>query len=138
MRYFYLFILFFCFNSFGIFNLKTKEEQEPNINSKKWVFLAQKCHSCVELLVDLEIICNGKKPSPEKVGFLVSGSNPTAMLTKLESFKEAYEMFAGSPNEFHQNYKVMASPSLKSGDKLISGKTAILKFLRKDQDFCSK
>ena len=94
---FCFFPLFFAFYSFGIFNLKTAEEQEPNISSKKWVVVTQKCHSCSELLIDLKTFCGGNKPSPQKMGFLISGSNQKAMLEKLRDFKTDYEIFAGSP-----------------------------------------
>jgi len=133
----FVFFLLFFFSSFGIFNLKTGEEQEPQIDSKKWVILAQKCHSCFELLVELETFCKGAKPSPKKVGFLISGSNTEAMLNKLKNFKEDYEMFAGSPGELYQHYNVRASHSLRSEKKLLSWKSSILKFLKEDKTFCS-
>jgi len=101
------------------------------------VIVAQNCHSCFELLVDLKTFCKNRKPSPEKIGFLVSGSNQKAMLKKLKDFKQEYEIFAGSPNEFYQHYNVVSSPSLKTDGELISGKNAILKHLKKDQIFCS-
>ena len=59
------------------------------------------------------------------------------MLNKLKDFKADYEIFAGSPGEFYQHYQITASPSLKSGKTLISGKTAILKLLKKDTKICS-
>ena len=100
--------------------------------------LAQKCHSCSELLIDLKTFCGGNKPSPQKMGFLISGSNQKAMLKKLKDFKTDYEIFSGSPGELYQHYNVSSSPSLKSGKKLVFGKPAILKFLKKDRNFCSK
>lgn len=138
MKLFCYFVLaLFSFSSFSLFNLKTGEEQEPDINSKKWVIVAQNCHSCFELLADLKIFCKNRKPSPEKMGFLVSGSSQKAMLKKLKDFKQEYEIFAGSPNELYQHYNVVSSPSLKIDGGLISGKNAVLKHLKEDQDFCS-
>jgi len=113
------------------------EEQEPNLSSKAWVIVAEKCHSCLELLIELKTFCEGKKASPEKMGFLISGSNKKAMLEKLKDYKEDYEIFAGSPGELYQHYKVSNSSSLKSGKKLIFGKKTILKFLKEDKKFCS-
>ena len=99
---------------------------------------AQDCHSCAELLLELKTFCSGKKaPSPEKIGFFVSGSKREDMLKKLKDFKENYEIYGGSSGELYQHYKVKSSPSLKSGKTLLSGKEAILEFLKKDKNLCS-
>ncbi|MBC6415179.1 MAG: hypothetical protein GDA46_02150 [Bdellovibrionales bacterium] len=129
--------LIFSFNSFGIFNLKTKEEQKPDIQSKKWLFLSQSCHSCSELLLELKSFCKGKKPSPAQIGFFISGSQIKAMLKKVKDFEKEYEVFSGAPSEFYKHYQVSSSPSLKTSKKTIAGKKAILRFLQKDKEICS-
>jgi len=113
------------------------EEQKPKTSSKSWVVVAEGCHSCQEILVKLKTFCKGKKASPEKMGFLISGSNKEAMLKKLEDYKSGYEIFAGSPGELYQYYKVSSSPALISGTQLVSGKKAILKHLKNHNSFCS-
>ena len=144
MKWLLVLFLFSCsFPAFGIFNLKTGQEQEPkNLSSKKWIMLAQGCHSCVDLLLKLKTFCKGKDsegkaPSHDKIGFFVSGSERTTMLTKLKDFTEKYEIYGASAGELYQHYQVMNSPSLKSGKTLLSGKEAILEFLKKDKNFCS-
>ena len=133
MFYFLMFV--FCLPSFAIFNLKTSVESKPLLGQKKWIAVAQGCHSCDELLKDLEAFCKGKKPSPQKLAFLITGSSVKKMKEKLKSFKD-YEWYSGSPNELYENYKIMGSPTLKTPKKGIVGKKAILKFLKKSSNFC--
>lgn len=130
-------VIFFSSYSLGIFNLKTKKEGQPNFSGKHWVSVTEACHSCSELLIELKSFCNNKKPPNSRLGFLISGSTIQSMLEKLKDYKQDYEIFSGSPNEFYESYQIMASPSLKTSSKVISGKTAILNFLKKDQSFCS-
>ena len=139
---FFLFlpILLFPFPGKAIYNLKSNKGGTPeNIEAKHWLLVAQGCHSCLEVLSELTKICSNKKPSPSKIGFFATGSDPSALLKKLEDFKESYEIFSGSPNEFYQTYNMMGSPSLKIKDKkkVIVGKKKLLDFLKKDSDFCS-
>ena len=137
---FILFMSFFCFSfpSSAIYNLKTNKEAQPKIGAKHWILVAQGCHSCSELLKDLKTFCKGKKPSSAQVGFFVTGSSSSVMLKKLKDFKEDYEIFSGSPNEFYESYKVMGSPSLKAkNNKVVLGKGPVLQFLKKDDQFCS-
>ena len=135
----FLIVIFFTFsfNSFGIFNMKDNKEEKPDIKSKKWLILSQNCHTCSELLVDLKSLCGGKKPPPQQLGFLISGSSPQAMLDKIKNFKDGYELFSGSPNEFYEHYTVISTPSLINVKKVIAGKSAILKFLKNDKKICS-
>ena len=138
LRLFLIVVFFtFSFNSFGIFNMKSNKEEKPDIKIKKWLILSQNCYTCSELLVELKSFCGGKKPSPEQLGFLISGSNLQAMLDKVKDFKGKYDLFSGSPNEFYEHYKVISTPSLKTSKKVIAGKTAILKFLKNDKKICS-
>ena len=137
---FVFFMSFFCFSfsSSAIYNLKTNKEAQPKIGGKHWILVAQGCHSCSELLKELKTFCKGKKPSSSQLGFLVTGSSSSAMLKKLQDFKKDYEIFSGSPNEFYESYKVMGSPSLKAkNNKVVLGKDSILRFLKKDSQFCS-
>ena len=141
IRYIFL-VSLFCFPFFGgaIYNLKTNKAGQPQKFEKKhWLLVSQGCHSCAELLLKLESICSGKKPSIDKIGFFTTGRSPEALLKKLESFKVGYEIFAGSPNEFYETYQILGSPSLKlkGGQKVVAGKDPILKFLKKDSSFCS-
>ena len=130
--------LFFAYSSSAVYNFKTNEEATPNINSKNWILVAQGCHSCSELLNSLKTFCSGKKPKPSNLGFFVTGSSPSAMSKKLVDYKANYEIFSGSPNEFYQSYKIMGSPSLRAKNKkIIVGKDKILKYLKKDAQFCS-
>ena len=134
----FLSFLCFTFSSSAIYNLKTNKEVQPKIDSKNWILVAQGCHSCSELLNSLKIFCKGKKPSPSQVGFLITGSNTSSMFKKLKDFKESYEIFSGSPNEFYESYQLMGSPSLKvKNKKIVMGKDKILQFLKKDTQFCS-
>ena len=131
-------LLFFSFSSGAIYNLKKNTESQPKTGTKNWILVAQGCHSCTELLTELKSFCKGKKPKPSQVGFFVTGSSSSAMLKKLENFKEDYEIFSGSPNEFYESYQLMGSPSLKTKSKKnILGKNKILSFLKKDSQFCS-
>ena len=128
------------FSSGAIYNLKTNKEGQPKEAEKKyWLLVAQGCHSCSEVLKELTTFCAGKKPSASKIGFFATGRSPKALLKKLEAFKTGYEIFSGSPNEFYEAYKIQASPSLKikGKKKAVAGKSPILKFLKKDSDFCS-
>ena len=130
--------LFVSFSSQAIYDLKTNKEAQPKTGGKNWILVAQGCHSCSELLSSLKTFCKGKKPSPSKLGFFVTGSSATAMFKKLKDFKEDYEIFSGSPNEFYESYKLMGTPSLKAENKkALVGKDKILQFLKKDSQFCS-
>ena len=135
----FVFVLsFFSFSSVAIYNLKTNKETQPKVNGKNWILVAQGCHSCSELLTALTTFCKGKKPNPAQIGFFVTGSSLPAMFEKLKDFKESYEIFSGSPNEFYESYKLMGSPSLRSkNEKIIVGKNSILQYLKKDSQFCS-
>jgi len=139
MRFFGLFcFLFFSFQSFSIYNLKTNKGAQPkDVNKKYWLLVAQGCHSCSEVLKNLTTFCSGKKPSPSRVGFFATGSQPSRLLKKLDDFKADYEIFSGSPNEFYETYNISGSPSLKAKNKTILGKNKILKFLKKDSHFCT-
>lgn len=140
-RYLFVFpFLFFSFYSGAIYNLKTNKEGLPKkAENKHWLLVAQGCHSCSEVLTELKKFCSGKKPSSSKIGFFATGNSVPAMLKKLEDFKADYEIFSGSPNEFYETYKLQASPGLKikNKEKAVFGKNKILKFLKKDSDFCS-
>ena len=130
----------FCivFSSSALYNFKTNEEAVPKVNSKNWILVAQGCHSCSELLSSLKTFCSGKKPDSSKLGFFITGSSPPAMFKKLADFKKNYEIFSGSPNEFYAAYQLMGSPSLRAKNKkIIVGKDKILKYLKKDSQFCS-
>ena len=132
--------LLFSFVSGAIYNLKTNKGGLPeNAESKYWLLVSQGCHTCSELLTELKTICAGKRPSSSKIGFFAVGANTSVLLKKLEDFKEDYEIFSGSPNEFYETYKLLGSPSLKikNTKKTVVGKEKILAFLRKDSDFCS-
>ena len=132
--------LVFSFFSGAIYNLKTNKGGLPEAaDSKYWLLVSQGCHSCSELLTELGKFCSGKKPSSSKIGFFVIGANTSALLKKLEDFKEGYEIFSGSPNEFYETYKLLGSPSLKikNKEKTVTGKDKILAFLKRDSDFCS-
>lgn len=134
------FLLFFSVPGFTIYNLKTNTGGLPKkAGGKHWLLVAQGCHSCMELLTELKTFCTGKKPSPSRIGFFATGSSPQALLKKLADFRAGYEVFSGSPNEFYETYNLMGSPSLKikAQSKSVSGKNKILKFLKKDPDFCS-
>lgn len=138
----FLFLLFFLLPGYGeaIYNLKNNQGGEPkNVESKHWLLVAQGCHTCSEVLSELTKLCSNKKPSPSKIGFFATGSNPSALLKKLKDFEESYEIFSGSPNEFYQAYNMMGTPGLKikNKKKVIFGKKKILDFLKKDSDFCS-
>lgn len=133
-------LLFFSFSSGAIYNLKSNKEGQPkNVSGKHWLLVAQGCHSCSEVLKELETFCSGKKPSPSKIGFFATGSSPKDMLKKLSAFKADYEIFSGSPNEFYESYKIMGSPSLKikGQKKSAMGKGPVLSVLKKDAGFCS-
>ena len=135
---FVLIFLFFALSSNAIYNFKTNEEAVPKINSKNWILVAQGCHSCSELLNSLKTFCSGKKPDSSKLGFFITGSSAPAMFKKLADFKASYEIFSGSPNEFYAAYQIMGSPSLRAkNNKIIVGKDKILKYLKKDSQFCS-
>ena len=128
-------LLFFAFSSGAIFNLETNQKGAPEkVESRHWLFVAQGCHSCSEVLASLEKICSGKKPNPSKIGFFIIGSSADAMKKKLKSWGKGYETFSGSPGEFHKTYQLFASPSLrvKETEKIVSGKNQILDFLKKD------
>ena len=130
--------LCFSFSSGAIYNLKTNKSAQPKTGAKHWILVAQGCHSCSELLTELKTFCKGSKPKSSQLGFFVTGVSPSAMLKKLEDFKADYEIFSGSPNEFYESYQIMGSPSLKAKNKKnILGKNKILKFLKKDFQFCS-
>ena len=132
--------LLFSFFSGAIYNLKTNKGGLPETaESKHWLLVSQGCHSCSELLTELKEFCSGTKPSSSKIGFFAVGANTSALLKKLDDFKEDYEIFSGSPNEFYETYKLLGSPSLKikNKKKIVSGKDKILTFLKKDSDFCS-
>ena len=134
------FVSFLCcvFSASAIYNFKTNQPAQPKIDSKNWILVAQGCHSCSELLNSLKTFCKGKKPNPSQVGFFITGSNTSSMIKKLKDFKEGYEIFSGSPNEFYESYKLMGSPSLKAKNKkVVLGKDKILQFLKKDAQFCS-
>ena len=138
-RFFALFLfVLFSLPSGAIYNLKNNKEGLPK-KAKHWLLVAQGCHSCSELLTKLKTFCSGKKPSPSQIGFFATGPSPKALLKKLADFKAGYEIFSGSPNEFYETYKIMASPSLKikGQAKSVMGKEPILKFLKKDTNFCS-
>ena len=118
--------------------MKTNKETQPKIGEKNWILVAQGCHSCSELLSSLKTFCKGKQPKPSQIGFFITGASRTAMFKKLKDFKENYEIFSGSPNEFYESYKLMGSPSLKAkNQKMVSGKEKILQYLKKDSQFCS-
>ena len=136
---FFSFFLLFPFYGKAIYNLKSNKSGSPqNIEAKHWLLVSQGCHSCSELLSELTKICSNQKPAISKIGFFATGSDPSALLKKLEDFKDSYEIFSGSPNEFYQSYNMTGSPSLKMKNKkkVIVGKKKILKFLKKDSDFC--
>ena len=136
----FLVVFFFSFSSGAIYNLKTNKEGLPKEVAKKhWLLVTQACHSCSEVLTELEKICSGKKPSSSQIGFFAVGRSPSKLLKKLQAFQVDYEIFSGSYNEFYQAYKLQASPGLKikGKEKSISGKSQILKFLKKDSNFCS-
>ena len=138
----FLFVgIFFLFSSFSeaIFNLETKKEGLPaNSESKYWLLVSQGCHSCSQVLTELKRFCSGKKPPSSNIGFFAIGSI-SAISKKLEDFKGDYEIFLGSTNEFHESYRLVGSPSLKIKNKrkAVVGKDKILKFLKKDSEFCS-
>ena len=135
---YFFFFLCFSFSSSAIYNMKTNKEEKPKIGVKHWLLVAQGCHSCSELLNSLKTFCKGKKPSSSQLGFFVTGSSLQAMFKKLEDFKESYEIFSGSPNEFYESYKLMGSPSLRAKDKkIVMGKDKILQYLKKDSQLCS-
>lgn len=134
------FFILFSFSGGAIYNLKTNKEGQPKEFEKKhWLLVAQGCHSCSEVLTELNQICSGKKPSPAQIGFFATGRSPEALLKKLKDFKASYEIFSGSPNEFYETYKIQGSPSLKikGKKKTVAGKESIIKFLKKDSEFCS-
>ncbi len=141
-------LCFFCLPAAGIYNLKTNKEQSPDVSGRHWIFVAEGCHSCDELLSELSGFCSGKKPpAAEKLGFFVSGQSRQNMLGKLKNYQSGgYLIFSGSPGELYASYGVHGSPSLlkspsKSAaagkkNKIISGKAGILKALRKDRGLC--
>ena len=134
------FFLLFSFSSGAIYNLKTNKEGLPKeVDKKHWLLVTQGCHSCSEVLTELDKFCSGKKPSPTQIGFFATGRSPEALLKKLKAFKGNYEIFSGSPNEFYETYKIQGSPSLKIKGKkeAVGGKKSIIKFLKKDSGFCS-
>ncbi len=145
MFYLFRFLLVWCFfilpfPSEAIYNLKTKKEELPaNAENKHWLLVSQGCHSCSEVLTELTKFCSGKKPSPSKIGFFATGQSIPAMQKKLKDFESGYQMFSGSPNEFYETYKLLATPSLKikGKNKAVVGKDKILEFLKKDTHFCS-
>lgn len=141
MRFLFFYgVCFFSLSSGAIYNLKTNTGAKPqNVEKKYWLLVAQGCHSCTEVLKQLEAFCSGKKPTPSKIGFFVTGNSTSTMLKKLEKFKSDYEIFSGSPNEFYESYQITGSPSLriKNKNKSVSGKDKILKFLKKDSNFCT-
>ena len=147
-----------CLQSAAVYNLKTNKEGAPDISKKRWIFLAEGCHSCDELLSELRSFCSGKKPPASRLGFFVSGQDRQKMLGKLKHYP-GHPAFSGSPGELYALYGVQGSPSLLSsglfsgggakkkggGEKkpgagkksrIIAGKTGILKFLKKDRGFC--
>ena len=64
--------LLFSFSSLAIYDLKTNKETSPKEPLKKhWLLVAESCHSCSELLVELNTFCSGKKPSSSQIGFLL-------------------------------------------------------------------
>ena len=135
-----VFVLFFSVSSEAIYNIKTNTEGLPDkVENKHWLLVAQGCHSCSEVLMELKTFCSSRKPSPSQIGFFATGPSAKALLKKLEDFKADYEIFSGSPNEFYETYKIMGSPSLKikSKSKSVSGKNKILKFLKKDSHICA-
>ena len=135
-----LFFALFCHFplAFAIYDLKTQKEATPP-SDRHYLLISEGCHSCLELIGELGKLCSGKKPTSSKLGFFVIGSKPKILMKKLSDFETGYLIFAGSPNEFYQAYQMMGTPSLRARNQKgpISGKGPILKFLKKDQGFCS-
>ena len=137
LRQILCFLLIFCaLPALAIFNLRNNIESMPNLSQKKWISMSQGCHSCDELLKELETFCSGKKPSPKQLGFLIAGSHLQEITKKLNNYSASYERFVGSPSEFYSQFQIRGSPTLKTDKLLILGKTAILKALKKSPDFC--
>ena len=136
-------LCFFCFSGSAIYNLETNKEAAPLLSNKHWIFVAEGCHSCDELLSDLQSFCSGSKPPSQNLGFFISGQKRQKMLDKMKHYRSGYQIFSGSPSELYSSYGVQGSPSLlttvqgksKKG-KVISGKSGILNSLKADKGFC--
>lgn len=122
----------------AIYDLKTHDKGEPKeAFSKYWLLVAEGCSSCDQVLDKLKTFCSGKKPSPSKISFFITGKNERKMLKKLKDYAD-YDIFSGSPDEFYTTYGFQGSPALlmKQKGKITSGKTGILTALKKDKQFC--
>lgn len=124
---------------YAIYNIQTnKEVNAVAVSQKYWLLVDQNCLFCDEVVLELEKFCKGKKPTSKKIGFFMIGVNKKVIQSKLRSFSKAYDIYIGSPNEFYNAYNLQGSPSLlfKGSKKFVLGKDAIIKKLKKDQNFC--
>lgn len=130
---------FISFYSYGIYNLKTKQEfQVGSPLSKNWLLVTLNCSSCDSALLELKTLCQGQKPPSQNLGFFVIGFNYEAVRKKLAGFHSDYDVYLGSASEFYNAYKLQGSPSLliKENKKNILGVTKIIKKLKKMSHFC--